>query len=409
MPERSSAEPFGEQSSRPKVLVVDDMPANLALAEAILEPLFCEVLVARSGREALTVIQDHEVAVLLLDVQMPGMDGYEVANRVRQDPKTRKVPIIFQTAASVGDENVLRGYGSGAVDFLFKPISATILRSKIQVFLELYQSQRRIMDAKQDLERAYAELKSTQAQLVQSAKMASLGELVAGIAHELNNPLAFVLSHVGTAKRSLDKAERLPASPFLKLAEEDWSRAMNRLSETSSGLERIRDLVLKLRVFSRIDEGERKSVSIRESIESVLLILVYRLQEGITVERQYGPDDVVECYPSLLNQAILNVLVNAIDAIEENGSVTIRTGVNDLGHFIRITDNGPGIPAELRERVVEPFFTTKAPGKGTGLGLSITYSIMQKHGGALEFDCPPGEGTTVTLTLPGTVGRGGRT
>jgi two-component system, NtrC family, sensor kinase len=377
----------------PAVLVVDDLPANLKLVAAILRNLECEVVLAGSGREGLALLQNGDFAVLLLDVQMPELDGYEVAQRARSDPRTRDVPIIFLTAGKADDVNILRGYGSGAVDFLFKPVDATILCSKVRVFLELHSSQRR-------LEHAYADLKATQARLVQSAKMASLGELVAGVAHEINNPLAFVLSHLATVQKSLLKAEALPGTTIPAAAKVEWDRAMDRLREMGLGLERIRELVLKLRTFSRLDEGEWQAVSMRESVESVLLIIGHRLQDRITLELDFGSPDRVECYPSLLNQALLNVLVNAADAIEGAGTLSIHTGGAGSQYTIRIADSGPGIPPALRERVLEPFFTTKAPGHGTGLGLSITHSIMRKHQGTIELDCPPSGGTTVTLSFP---------
>jgi two-component system, NtrC family, sensor kinase len=377
----------------PAVLVVDDLPANLKLVAAVLQDLACQVVLASSGGEALTCLEQGEFAVLLLDVQMPEMDGYELARRVRKNPRTQSVPIIFLTAGRADDAGILRGYDSGAVDFLFKPVDATILRSKVQIFLDLRASQLR-------LELAYADLKATQARLVQSAKMASLGELVAGVAHEINNPLAFVLSHLVTAKKSLLRAEGLLGATLAPLAKVEWDRATERLHEMGVGLERIRDLVLKLRVFSRLDEGDWHAVSVRESVESVLMIAGHRLQGRITVHLDFGAPDVIECYPSLLNQALLNVVVNAADAIVGAGTLSIRTGATGPLYTICITDSGPGIPAPLKDRVLEPFFTTKAPGHGTGLGLSITHSIMQKHGGTIELDCPPGGGTTVTLTLP---------
>jgi PAS domain S-box-containing protein len=247
-------------------------------------------------------------------------------------------------------------------------------------------------------------LRAAQAQLIQSAKMASLGQLVAGIAHEINNPLAFALSHLATARKTLGNIERTAGSTFEPGMRQDWDRASTRLREMTLGLERIRDLVVKLRVFSHLDEGELKRASVRDGVESVLMILGHRLKDRIAVETEFGLPESVECYPLLLNQAILNVLANAIDAIAGAGKITIRTGASAHGYDISVTDTGPGIPAELRERVFEPFFTTKAPGDGTGLGLSITYSIVRKHGGALVLECPEGGGTMVTVRLPLTAG-----
>jgi two-component system, NtrC family, sensor kinase len=386
--------------SRPKVLVVDDVRANLRVMGAVLEPLDCEVIFASSGSEALALLPHHDFAVFLLDVQMPVMDGYALAQALRQDPKTQDVPIIFLTAASLTDENVLRGYGSGAVDFLFKPLNQTILCSKVRVFLDLFVSQQHALQAKKDLERAYEELKTTQSQLVQSAKVASLGELVAGIAHEINNPLAFSLSHLGTARRSLAKAEELIGLALPPAARNELDRAATRLREMDVGLERIQGLVTKLRVFSRLDEGEWKAIGMRESVESVLMILAHRTKGRIVVETKFGDPDVVECYPTLLNQAILNLVANAVDAMPESGNLTIRTGELAGSYEISVEDSGPGIPAALRERVLEPFFTTKPVGQGTGLGLSISSSIARKHGGTLLIDCPERGGTRATIRFP---------
>ena len=392
---------------RPAVLAVDDVEANLVALGAVLEDMDCDVVFARSGNDALRYLLRREFAVMLLDVQMPEMDGYEVAHHARRNPSTRDVPIIFLTAANNSEGMVLRGYGSGAVDFLFKPLNSSILRSKVRVFLELHAAHRKEEDARVSLERtnqqlksAYEELKTTHAQLVQSAKMASLGELVAGVAHEINNPLAFVLSHLDTVRRSLGVVEPELAGVLSEAAQKHWQRAEDRLREVGPGLERIRELVVKLRAFSRLDEGERKQVSIRECVESVLTILGYRLRAGVTVETHYGEPDLVDCYPGLLNQAIMNLVANAIDAMAGQGKISITTGAAGETYAIVVRDSGPGIPAELRARVIEPFFTTKPVGEGTGLGLSISYSIAQKRGGALEFRDAPGGGAEVAIRFP---------
>jgi two-component system NtrC family sensor kinase len=395
-------------SSKPaSVLVVDDVEANLMAMDSVLSDMGCEVVLAKSGTEALRRLLKTEFAVMLLDVQMPLMDGYEVAQHARRNPSTRDVPIIFLTANHDNEEGVLRGYGSGAVDFLFKPINVPILRSKVRIFLELYNGRRQIEDAKAQLEEthrqlelAYREQQATQSQLVHSAKMASLGELVAGVAHEINNPLAFVVSHLQTARRSLEEVKGEVLPHLSEPARGHWERAESRLREMDLGLERIRDLVIKLRTFSRLDEGEQQRVSVRENIEAILTILAHRLKDRIEVEIQFGEPDMLECYPSILNQAIMNLIANAIDAIEGKGKLGIVTGGDSEGYSIAISDSGSGIPEALRERVFEPFFTTKPQGQGTGLGLSITYSIVRKHGGTLELRDRPGGGTTAIIRIP---------
>jgi len=252
----------------------------------------------------------------------------------------------------------------------------------------------------EQLRDAFTELQAKQQQLVQSAKMASLGELVAGIAHEINNPLAFVVSHLNTVDRSLSKVEAALAPAESETAKEHWGRARLRLQEIEVGVERIRELVIKLRTFSRLDEGEQKQVSIRECVASIVTILGHRLKDRIDVRTHFGMPDLVDCFPSLLNQALMNLVSNAIDAIEGQGSISITTGADGDSYIIAVADTGRGIPEELRQRVLDPFFTTKPVGKGTGLGLSITYSIVQRHHGTLELLPAEGGGTIATIRFP---------
>ncbi len=400
--------------TRPSVLVVDDVKANLEALEAVLYDLGCEIVRASSGNDALRSLLKREFAVMLLDVQMPGMDGYEVARHARGNPATRDVPIIFLTATHDDEDKVLRGYGTGAVDFLFKPINSLILRGKVRVFLDLYGNRRAIVDAKVALERtnaelqaaneklqqAYRERQAAEAQLVQSAKMASLGKLVAGVAHEVNNPLAFVASHLDTALRSLGRIDQEVLPHLSEYGRTHWSRAGDRLREMAAGIDRIRELVVKLRTFSRLDEGERKRVSVRTCVESVLTILGHRFEDRILVVTSFCEPDLLECFPSLLNQAIMNLVANAIDAIEGEGTIAISTCADAGAFSIVVTDTGRGIPEDLRQRVLEPFYTTKPVGQGTGLGLSITYSIVQKHGGTLDLEGAEGGGTRATIRVP---------
>jgi two-component system NtrC family sensor kinase len=312
---------------------------------------------------------------------------------------------------------------------LFKPVNPTVLRSKVRVFLELARGRRELVQARNELEatnrelrdavaskqalaerfqqanveleRAYHDLKAAQTGLIQAAKMASLGELVAGIAHEINNPLSYCVSHVETVKRCFATVEGLAGAALeASGTRQHWERAQSRLRDISSGLARITDLVLKLRTFSRLDEGEMKRVDVKECIDSVLTILGHRLQPRIQVNLEAGPPDRIECNPALFNQALMNLLSNAIDAISGEGVIGVSSSAVGNMYRLVVQDTGSGIDPKVRERIFEPFFTTKPIGVGTGLGLSIAYSIVQKHGGTLDAEDAPGGGTRMVLQIP---------
>lgn len=384
--------------------------------ERLLSPHWETTLVA-NGRMALEAALDAPPDLVLSDVMMPEMDGVTLLHALRDEPSTNTVPVIL-ISARAGEEARLSGLETGADDYLVKPFTAREVFTRVRTHLEMAKARRASAEAAQALadtraalmaeletehaalQQAYAELQRTQAQLVQSAKMASLGELVAGIAHEINNPLAFALGHVRTIERSLDAIGAELGREIANVAAERWERATKRTKETRGALVRIQDLVQKLRTFSRLDEGELKRVSVRESVESVLTILGYRLKGRIEVVTDFGEPDEIQCFAGLLNQAIMNLVANAIDAIAEQGAITIATSIRDGWFELTVADTGCGIADGIRDKIFDPFFTTKPVGVGTGLGLSITYSIAEKHGGTLNLSSRQGSGTVATLRFP---------
>jgi signal transduction histidine kinase len=258
-----------------------------------------------------------------------------------------------------------------------------------------------------ELERANREIRETQVQLVQSAKMASLGKLVAGVAHEINTPIGSIVANSDLVKSAVEmlkqriEAADVPASlamdPNLRLAIETLSQA----SEIElAACERITSIVKSLRNFARLDESQIKSVDLHEGIDSTLTLLVHELKKGIEVVKNYGDLPKVTCFPSQLNQVFMNLLNNAMFAMEGKGTITITTEIEGEGVVLRFADTGSGIAPENLERIFDPGFTTKGVGVGTGLGLGICYRIVQDHHGTIDVRSQVGKGTEFTVRLP---------
>ncbi len=279
---------------------------------------------------------------------------------------------------------------------------------------------------KSELELTLAELRQTQAMLIHSEKMNALGQMVAGVAHEINNPVSFVRSNLHSLKRTLDdlfqaydrlesliragaSAETLRAAEQIRTnADLDFIQADSgdMLSSSIDGLERIRRIVQALRTFSRLDEADLKVVHLNENINSTLMIARLELQGRVKVSVELDHLPPIKCYPAELNQVFLNLIVNAAQAIDGKGLLTI--GGRDEGHqvVLQFTDSGRGIPPDVLPRIFEPFFTTKPVGAGTGLGLTIAYRIItERHKGTITVESTPGVGTTFTITLPKDVTR----
>ena len=279
-----------------------------------------------------------------------------------------------------------------------------------------------------DLESTMKNLRESQAQLVQSEKMASLGQMVAGVAHEINTPLGYARSNAEIVRTSLgdirelcvaqDRALGLMTTPDASdeqvaqaLAEAEQRRQntpaaevmddlTNLLHDTDHGLAQIADLVSSLKDFSRVDRSRADLFDLGAGIDSALKICHNQLKHRVAVERLYGDTPQIECSPSQLNQVFLNLFNNAAQAIQGEGLITVTTGTEASGVYIKITDTGSGMPEDVKKRIFEPFFTTKPVGQGTGLGLSIVFRIIEEHHGRIEVDSEPGFGSTFTIHLP---------
>lgn len=276
----------------------------------------------------------------------------------------------------------------------------------------VYQAQQELKTKIGELEHANIEIKETQSRLVHSAKMASLGQLVAGIAHELNNPIGFIysnMSHLNDYTEKLmaiiETAQTKPQNLQAKMKKVDFDFIAEDLPKLihscEDGARRTRDIVLGLRSFSRLEEAQLKEVDIHEGIEETLRLLTGEFKNRIKIHKKYAKIPRLLCYPSHLNQVFMNILSNASHAIEEEGDIFIETGkVNSKKIFISVRDTGKGMSPTTVEQIFDPFFTTKSIGNGTGLGLSISYGIVQKHGGDIEVESEIGRGTQFKIILP---------
>lgn len=276
---------------------------------------------------------------------------------------------------------------------------------------------REYLDATKELQRAYRQLQATQAQLVHNEKMSSLGQLVAGVAHELNNPIGFITSNMQPLEESLrsimgilelykgveysdEEKEKIEAYIEENDIEYVLDDIKDLIQDIKEGADRAHKIVRDLKNFSRLDEAEYKEVDVIHGIESTLNLLTKHYKHRINVHKEYTDVPFINCYASQLNQVWMNLLVNAAQAIEGDGDVWIRAYVNAHYLVVEIEDSGKGIPEEIQEKIFDPFYTTKAVGEGTGLGLSITHSIIEKHQGIIEFVSIQGKGTKFIVKLP---------
>ncbi len=423
-----------------RILLVDDNPTNLKVLSEALRGQGWTTLVADDGESALEQIEYAPPHLILLDVMMPGIDGFETCTRLKSNPQTAAIPIIFMTALSDTVDKV-KGLELGAVDYITKPFQQEEVIARVKLHLKLFyltQTLEQQVEARTaELSQSFKQLQQTQIQLVQSEKMSTLGQLIAGIGHEINNPISFVvgnLVHVESYAKDLLRLidlyqKKLPkpdaeiidlmADIDLEYLTKDLSKLIKSMQE---GTHRLQDMSLSLRTFARADMASKTvEFQVHEGIDSTLMLLKHRTKADehrpeIQVIKDYGRLPPVNCYPGQLNQVFMNVIANAIDAIDElsatrsyqvatqtPSTITIRTAMSANQDSITITiqDNAKGMGPEVQSQIFEPTFTTKPVGKGTGLGLPISHQIIvEKHGGQLTCVSTPGVGTEFVITLP---------
>ena len=399
------------------------------------------IAIAVTGQQALDYVKKTAPDLILLDIMMPELDGIEVCRRLKKADSTSEIPILFITALT-DSENKINAFDAGGDDYITKPFSRQEVLARVKVFLERKQAKANLLESREQLKEMNLNLERTvtkrterirkmQSQMVLQDKMASIGQLAAGIAHELNNPINFVYTNFITLKDNVsdlksilvDYRHALKQIPFseenqltldhLQAKEKDMRLSYvledleDLFSESSNGFERIIYIIDSIRDFSREGHSEDfSSFDMNKGIEDTLVIARNEYKNSCNVKTDFGDIQPVLCIPQLINEELLNIVVNASQAIKalqrkELGNITIRTFTEDHRTCCDIEDDGPGIPESIQAKIFEPFFTTKEVGKGTGLGLSISYDIMvKKHHGNLEILQSGPTGTTFRIGLP---------
>jgi signal transduction histidine kinase len=395
------------------VLVVDDNPAVVDLLRDLLSGAY-EVLAANSAADALNLLQSRRPDLILSDVMMPGPDGVALCQTLKRDERWRRIPLILLTArASL--ESKLVGLEAGADDYITKPFHPDELKARIATLLRTRDMERELARSHDELAHAYEELRDAQSQLIQAEKMASLGTLVAGVAHEINNPVSFVNSSIDLITTSIAELRNVldrhlqgngnVGTDIQALRQDlDYEYRVAMLQENAAicrdGAARAARIVNDLRTFCRPGTGLREAADLHASLEQSLRLLQGEYKGRVTVHRDYGDLPRVVCDAGQISQVFVNLLANAMQAIEGSGDVFVRTRRADDSIRVEIEDTGRGIEDAMLSRVFDPFFTTKEVGKGTGLGLSIVRSLVNAHGGRIDVSSQNGHGCIFTLTLP---------
>jgi signal transduction histidine kinase len=400
------------------VLLVDDQPSKLLSYEVILEELGENLIKASSGRKALEQLLRHDIAVILVDVAMPELDGFELAAMIRDHPRFAKTAIIFVSAVHLSELDSLRGYEAGAVDYLPVPIVPGLLRAKVRIFCDLFRKTKQLEALNADLERrveartaelagANAELEKrveartrereeALAQIAEMQKLESLGQLTGGLAHDFNNLLMVVMSNLELARRRIVGDDRLTL----------W---LERATEAAA---RGAALTKRMLAFARRQDLKPETLTLSDAVKGMAEMMSHSLGPTVRIDVDVPSDlPAIRIDRNQLELALLNLGLNARDAMPDGGQLLITAKPADearlpekrgLGTYVllSVADTGIGMDVETLRRASEPFFSTKPAGKGSGLGLSMVHGLALQSGGAMRIESAPGEGTKVSLWLP---------
>ena len=413
------------------ILIVDDKPENIRFLSDFLSKQNYQIRKAINGQAALMAVKILLPNLILLDINMPGMGGYEVCKSLKNDPETSSIPIIFLSA---GDDitDKIQAFQVGGIDYITKPFHLEEVLVRVQTQLTVQQLQNELKNKNEQLKNTIIDLKNTQYELIQKEKLVNASRITAGISHEINNPLSFILGNLNPAveytqilinviqhyqqafPNGTPEINNLIDEIDLDFLIEDFTMIMNSIR---TGAERINSVVSAMYIFSRLNQSGIKQFNICESIDSVLMTLSNKItleneESLISVSRNYQDIPMLMGYANLFNQALLNLIQNAIDSFDSDlismmdslfiPTIWITTKTTEANQIIiSIKDNGIGISEENIVHLFEPFFTTKVIGKGVGLGLFTSHQIISEiHKGTLTYhNCPEG-GSEFVIEIP---------
>ena len=420
-----------------KVLIAEDDYISRLLVKKTIEKIGHEVIEAENGKLAWQLFLDQEPDMIISDWMMPEMDGITLCQKIRSSGKKTYSYIMLLTAKDRMTD-LVEVFDAGADDYIIKPFKPDELRSRIKTGERIIQLEGRHHQLQEELslrnnklDATLKELKTTQGRILQSEKMASIGQLAAGMAHEINNPIGFIGSNLDALKDYMKDVDELlshyqklckllMAAPedslsveiknevstiiqFEEQIEIDYLKKdiPDLLHDCKEGTERVGKIVADLKHFAHPGNDRQVLVDINKGLESTLNVVYNELKYKATVTREFGDIPMVEGFPQKLNQVFMNILVNAAQAITEKGEIRIETKKEGDNVLVAISDTGCGIREEDLPRIFDPFFTTKEIGKGTGLGMNIAYNIIEEHRGKISVQSTVGKGTTFFVSLPG--------
>jgi two-component system, NtrC family, sensor kinase len=436
-----------------KVLVVDDSHFNLSLVKRYLEdiPAIAQILLCDDSRQVKSIVDEYDIDILISDLMMPALTGFDLLALLRADNKYDDMPIIMLT--SIDDmETYKKCFDLGAFDYINKPINTVELHSRLKVAIEWKNNSNNLKSLlevtrkqNEELKEINAKLTEAKFSLVQSEKMAAIGQLAAGIAHEINNPMGFISSNFDILEKYFERIKEflqyfdhhnksdvleetaccmnnpdISCSKEAYLLSTDLNTKYEELkldyilkdlgsifSDTQNGIQRITDIVKSLRVYARSSKDDEKGTNnLLDLLTQVILITHNEVKYVAKIELDVPDDIILYCNWIQIGQVFVNIILNAAQAIKSQnrdrlGRVKIKARRKDQEILIEFADDGPGIPADNLLKIFEPFFTTKEIGQGTGLGLSISYDIIvNKHNGNINVKSELGKGATFTINLP---------